>query len=252
MFQVLYCNSQACTAPGFSCRDCWTFRDCVPNGDGTFFEELIPCPTGTSCQNSVGSCRPSGNYECDDASQYLFKCYGPGVFPDPFNCNTYHTCIFNGGVLQDIKSTCPVGYYFNTFTGRCGIRLEDPKKCPSPVSICSNSGKSGSVDGNKGIYYLCTEGYIGTNFHYLPEIFACPFNHYFNGTQCLDPTPIVVDQQGKCVEAGLFQYPENCQMYRQCNATGSYPDLKTCTNTTQRFDAIERKCIEFDCPYYHV
>lgn len=182
---------------------------------------------------------------------HLFTCRGPGVFPDPYNCRKFHTCVFSGSVLKDITSECADGYAFNPYTGRCGIRLEDPRNCSSSVPICTSPGKSGPIGNYPGIFYLCVEGFIGFYPHYLPELFACPSNQYFNGSSCLDPTPIFLDKEGKCIEKGMFHYPSSCKLTTVCGSIGSEPIVVSCP-PNMKFDQIKRECAPLTCADYHL
>lgn len=182
---------------------------------------------------------------------HVFNCRGPGVFPDPYNCRNYHTCVFSGGILKEIESKCDDGYAFDPYTGRCGIRLEDSNKCSSSVPICTNAGKSGPIGNYPGIFYICVDGFIGFYKHYLPELFACPANHYFNGSTCRDPTPIFLDYNGKCMEKGDFYDSNSCNFMKVCESVGSDPVIVSC-GPNKKFDQINRECVPLTCADYHL
>lgn len=205
------------------------------------------CPTGTACQESTGICIGTGNYECD-GKNITFECTGIGNFPDPFTCRSYYMCAPEA--VDPIRVPCPNGYAYDPFTGQCSKKLEDPTKCPGTVPICTSAGQRGRVEGSTGFYYVCVPSADIPNT-YVPQIYSCPFNYYYNGNNCVDPTPRVVDAQGKCLVKGNFYYPGDCQKHRDCASVGAVPIVRSCASA-YRFDPIEQKCVHFDCSNYYL
>lgn len=238
-----------CTAPGYSCNDCFNTKTCIMI-NGELLESIEACPSGTSCQESTGVCVGSGTYECSPGDLAPFKCPSIGIYPNPFNCRSYYMCSFE--TERDISSVeilCPNGWAFDPFTGRCSKKIENPPKCDGLVPICSSEGERGQIKGSTGFYYQCVKSNEGD--YIVPEIRACAFNYYFNGTNCINPTPTVVDSQGRCVAKGNFYFPGDCQKYRDCGSIGAVPTVRPCASA-YRFDPIEQKCVHFTCSNYYL
>lgn len=235
-----------CTKPGNICYDCWTSLFCIQVGED-FYEDFQYCPTGTTCVNSTGQCGVSTHYECD--GDYLFSyCHGLGIFPDPFNCKKYFMCDSD---LDKASGECRGGYAFNPSTYRCDRKLKDMNQCLSPVPICHSLSQMGPVEGSPGIFYRCNREYLGDDYHFYPELYACPDNQHFNGNICVETTPDVEDQFGNCLKEGLFYHPDNCAWYRECAAKGVSPVNRICPENN-KFDPIKGNCIPFSCTNCHI
>lgn len=222
--------------------DCWTSLECISLGGGSWIEDKTTCSKGESCRDSTGQCESIGNYECSlpdpPNPSTEFKCHGVGLFPSPFNCNEFYECTGENGAFK----VCPENYAFDAYTGRCSKKLENKASCKSQIPICRNSGQKGNLTSNPNMFYLCTT----RDDLLIPEIYSCEHNFYFNGETCVDPTPDVVDEDGKCIKKGLFYFSGDCKKYRECTAAGVKPAERTCTSPT-RFDPTVSKCVSYDC-----
>lgn len=233
-----------CEKPGFTCYSCWNSLLCIDDGDGDFLVDFQECPPGTTCQESTGQCGTSTHYECDDDGHYAyFNCHAIGVFPDPFNCRKYYMCNKH---LVHLEAQCSNEYAFDPSTNRCTRKIKDMDRCLSPVPVCHNSSQIGPIEGNPNTYYRCkrVDGIDGNIF--VPELYACLDNQYFNGVVCVDITPDVEDQNGNCLKEGNFYYPNNCAWYRECPSRGSKPVTRSCPDHN-KFDPKEGKCIPLEC-----
>lgn len=222
---------------------------CVEYGDGQFLEEEIPCATGLSCRNSTGQCVSTGNYECSlNSTITLPWCLGIGMFPNPYNCNEYYMCSTSSGPATPEK--CSANYAFDSSTGRCSKKLESGSRCASDIPICTTAGQTGNIASFPNLFYRCTQKTIEGVGWLVPEIYPCPNNYYFNGAQCVNPTPNVITSSGNCIAKGVFYFPGDCEKYRECATIGVLPAVKTFTSPN-RFDPVLGKCVRYECSKHY-
>lgn len=149
--------------------------------------------------------------------------------------------------LYDHQGMCSSEYAFDPSVNRCSKKIKDMDRCLSPVPICRNSTQTGPIEGNPNIYYRCKRDLVGNEeYEYVPILYACPENQYFNGVICMELTPDVVDQNGNCLKEGNYYHPENCAWYQECPARGNKPVTRSCPEYN-KFDPKVGKCIPLTC-----
>ncbi|XP_077298068.1 uncharacterized protein LOC143919562 [Arctopsyche grandis] len=241
-----------CTQTGFMCDDCTTSAFCIELPNGDFVKEVVEsCSTGSTCLAQTGKCTTESNYECGvDDIGYQIKCHKQsGIFPNPFSCKKFFTCVNipNSDQYDIFHDECATGYAFDPLTTRCTLKVEN-NECPNSIPTCQNSSQSGAIEGNPAIYYMCwPRQLVDGSTIYFPELFYCQNNYIYNVTKCIDPTPPSgLDNNGLCVDKGLFYYPGDCIKYKDCSATGKPPIIRTCANH-YKFDNKLNKCVLFTC-----
>lgn len=240
-------DGPVCTSSGIKCHDCWTSLNCIDLGNGTFHPELQHCPMGESCKEKTGTCKSDGNYECFE--QDKLQCNNmKGIFPSPFNCMEYFTCVTGpNNTLLKYVSKCESTYEFDPAKKLCRRRIIDDNRCTSSIPVCRNDSQSGPVQNNTNIFYRCQKESVALGFNFVPQLYGCPFNFQFNGTHCVDPMPNILDKNGLCVRTGYFSHPAECNHYYECNYIGESPTVRSCNNEYQKFDQSRGRCVYFSC-----
>lgn len=110
-----------------------------------------------------------------------FKCNTGGVFPDPFDCQTYHFCYADGsGELVKVTSVCANESAFSAASGDCSAAVTD-NLCLSPQFVC---GEMGAWPGNSNIFYVCTVVDFFDTLIANPQLFRCDAGLSFTDGIC--------------------------------------------------------------------
>lgn len=101
-----------------------------------------------------------------------FKCNTGGVFPDPFDCQTYHFCYADGsGSLIKVTSVCTGSSAFSPTSGDCSAVISD-ELCLKPQFTCG-AISMGAWPGNGNIFYVCTYIDFFDALITNPQLFRC-------------------------------------------------------------------------------
>lgn len=166
---------------------------CIETDPGVFEENIVQkCKTpDETCL--LDRCALEPNPKCPAPNGSMFVCTGTGVFPDPFDCSSYHVCIEKSQIISDenvpvndlyAAVKCPENWGYNPVTTYCDKRLSDGF-CPEapPIPTCQAIGNIGAITGTS-IYYICTTDNNGV---LRPILHMCPHGN-------------VIDGNGKCQE----------------------------------------------------
>lgn len=175
--------SNSCSAlqtPGRFCENCAQLSTCVNLGNSNWLSvpvETCNSERGLFCYNGYCSSTES------DCNQWdiPFTCNTGGVFPDPYDCQTYHFCYADGsGELVKITSVCSGDSAFSAASGDCSAHLSD--------DVCHRQFICGYMDawpGNSNIFYVCTifTNKFGREVGH-PELFRCDAGLSFSDGIC--------------------------------------------------------------------
>lgn len=150
-------------------------------------------------------------------------------------------------MMNQYAAKCDPTYEFDPVKKLCRKKLG--KSCISSVPVCQNDTQMGVFPNNSNIFYRCKLDKVDIGYNFMPELYGCPFNHNFNGTDCEDP--YVLDKDGHCLYKGSFAHPTNCKQYYDCSYVGESPIVRTCSNEYQMFSWLEKKCVYFTCNSYN-
>ena len=128
-----------------------------------------------------------------------FECMSEGIFPDPYDCTSYHYCV--GTQAIDQRFNCPDGYVFNLQKQLCSRK--------DIYSVCETVDCSRTVNG----YIL-----FKSSPAYYAMCFAINAIYVF---KCSDEDNMVFDANlGECVYncpgVGNFVNTRNCNSYIMC------------------------------------
>lgn len=204
---------------------------------------------GRTCKNNTGTCEPDGYYECSELDK--LECNNIGMFPSPFNSMEYFTCVAGpNNTLLKYVGECEPMYGFDPATKLCRRKEVNDNRYTSSIPVCREDTQTGPVPNNANIYYVCRKESVALGFNFIPQLYGCPFNHQFNGTRCVDPMPIFLDENGLCLRKGSFPHPSQCTLYYECHGVGNIPGFMGC-NSGQKFDQSSGGCVNFSCDNCH-
>ncbi|XP_031355195.1 uncharacterized protein LOC116179540 [Photinus pyralis] len=168
-------NSTFCQQEGYACKSCKKSVYCVRFG-GSFIEiPIAACSPVSNCLD--GACTLDENPDCpiDPSGSNAFMCRTPGMYPDPFDCQTYHHCVKSprATTLELFTERCRCSYGYSPSTTFCDVRLRD-SACPedSQIAHCGFKGQTGSLRRNPSLYYIC-QYHPQANSSLYPFIYAC-------------------------------------------------------------------------------
>ncbi|XP_031352840.1 uncharacterized protein LOC116177844 [Photinus pyralis] len=164
--EVVRCG---CESPGINCR----------------IHLVGTCSAGTVCEK--GRCVMGSTPIPTEVP--AFECSSSGIFPDPYDCESYHFCLppkVVGEPLEHRAAKCTADgsqhYGYNPITTFCSTKLVNNKCRANPIPFCKKPLDIGMVGKNPRLYYMCVnatmEGKI-TKILY-PYQFACEFGTKFN------------------------------------------------------------------------
>lgn len=230
-------------SPGYICPTCNDLAICVKRNNAWETIHVEECDTANgffcnaqqgSCSNQTGTC-------------LTFKCASVGIFPDPFDCHSYHVCYSAGNNFIGIGFDCSAGTAFNPLLADCSLRA-DHELCTKFRYTCKRPGDTAAWPMNANIFYVCITDInpVTGDRHLYPNMYRCQQNYVFDGNRCVDSedgVPPEIDFQ--CTAPGLFPDEESCRNYFYC----SY-DLKsekhTCPTGTY-FSVPSSACTIGEC-----
>uniref|UniRef100_A0A6M2DYX2 Putative secreted protein n=1 Tax=Xenopsylla cheopis TaxID=163159 RepID=A0A6M2DYX2_XENCH len=211
-----------CSAGGqIKCLDCETAKMCIAIGSDYLEADLETCAPGKTCKSGKGCVDADQNDECPQPERPnadTFICETVGIFPDLYDCKTYHFCPPQVGnedfsvvyqhshtermTIEAIKKQarvdrtkptrisvqhkCDDGYAYDASTAMCSIKLDDDKKCPSsPSDLCKNVGDTKPLGIGSSYFYICHRLNFGTNNVLVPRVYRCPHNEIFSKGTCI-------------------------------------------------------------------
>lgn len=169
---------------------------CVESEPGVYEENVVQtCKTPEeSCL--LDRCAKEPNPKCPIKGGSSFVCTGTGVFPDPYDCSSYHVCIEKDNIIADDEIPvndlyaavkCPDNWAYNPVSTYCDKALPNGF-CPNapPIPACREIGDIGAIDGTS-IYYICTNDAKGA---LRPILHMCPHGN-------------IINAEGKCQEKNI-------------------------------------------------
>lgn len=141
-----------------------------------------------------------------------------GLFPDPFDCTSYHDCTLTDGTWRDTRYSCRTGLAYDPLSTICRLKKTDRVCTDSPVPKCLSHLQMGALVENPTLYYICVDSTAGL----YPRLYRCPNGLMFDSINALcveslpatTPTPKL---EFKCQKPGLFPDPEDCHSYYSCS-----------------------------------
>ncbi|XP_060654567.1 uncharacterized protein LOC132790141 [Drosophila nasuta] len=183
---------------GFICVDCSTLGFCsYINGQWQTVEM-------SSCQSERGFyCSDEETYgctwqpRCKVPVRGKFYCQGEGVYPDPYDCRSYHEC---SAANVDTPRQCTNGAAYSLLTQSCSLP-RDSEQCSQKQYSCSYLGQTGVWAANSSYYYICQQ----EETVFYPLMMKCRDGYTFNGHSCSSPvqTRAVQQQQEKHLDRKL-------------------------------------------------
>lgn len=142
-----------------------------------------------------------------------------GLFPDPFDCTSYHNCISdqNGG-FKDFRYSCRLGLAYDPLSTICRLKRSDRVCTESPVPKCEKPLQMGALIENPTIYYICVDSGEGL----YPRLYRCSNGLMFDAinAQCVESLPTTTPKpkvEFKCTKSGVFPDPYDCHSYYVCD-----------------------------------
>ncbi|KAK5641482.1 hypothetical protein RI129_010029 [Pyrocoelia pectoralis] len=157
------------------CKTCKQSIYCLVDGDGFTEVPIADCTTISNCLN--GTCLLGSNPQCETTLSFI--CRTPGMYPDPYDCKTFHHCVkpnkssHENGALETFTDRCDGDYGYNALTTFCDVEL-DNSTCPKDNNIaeCKFKGQTDSLPENPSLYYIC-QYYSDDDYTLYPFIYSC-------------------------------------------------------------------------------
>lgn len=226
---------------GFVCVDCSTLGFCS-HVDGQWQTiSMTECQTerGFFCSDE-GTIGCTWQPKCQVPVRGKFYCQLPGIFPDPYDCRSYHDCNEQN---VDTPRQCTNGAAYSLLTHSCSMPRES-EQCTEKQYSCSYVGQTGAWAANSSYYYVCQKDKQGGQDIFYPLMMKCSDGYTFNGHSCIRPVNtkrIAPAQMLSVCQEGIL-YPANTiNGYFSCiNGDLSYESCPVGYN----FDAIARTCLK--------
>ncbi|XP_039433649.1 uncharacterized protein LOC120416053 [Culex pipiens pallens] len=242
ILSVTQCQGE-CTTEGIICSDSSTVSYCILNGgqwreipfDSCNTEEGFFCnKQDGGCSQRIGPCHPENQ-------EGVFVCSSEGVFPNPFDCRTYHMCYVNAGNMVSIQIQCQ-NSAFSPTTNQCSLSL-DHEVCLEPQWSCERAGDIGGWPGTDNLYYIC----VNTAGVLSPRLFRCDPNHVFEEGRCVEGSSDTTNSPGgfQCQSPGLSRDPSDCTRYFYCDMNLDSQHLQCPVGTI--FDVASVSCVRGTC-----
>ncbi|XP_055629713.1 uncharacterized protein LOC129770725 [Toxorhynchites rutilus septentrionalis] len=242
-------QTDTCTQQGIICLNCKTAARCIWLNNEWRAQPFDECDADAGfycnvndggCSQRVGPCNPAGQ-------EGNFVCNTVGVFPDPFDCQTYHLCYQNAQNLISINMGCE-NAAFSPATGDCSLFRNDTI-CTTQQWSCSQAGDMHAWPGNNNIFYLCVADTRNDVRVLYPTLFRCSANQVFSEGRCVErqtvPTPPEEDNSYRCDSPGLFPDISNCLYYYFCDGELNSQHLR-CPDGTH-FQTQTMSCVRGAC-----
>ncbi|TDG47157.1 hypothetical protein AWZ03_006422 [Drosophila navojoa] len=184
---------------GFVCVDCATLGFCS-NVDGQWQTVSM-----TSCQSERGFfCSDEGSIgctwqpKCQVPVRGKFYCQQPGIFPDPYDCRSYHECSEQN---VDTPRQCTNGAAYSLLTNSCSLPRES-ELCSEKQYSCSHVGQTGAWPAHNSYYYICQKDKVGAQDVFYPLMMKCSDGYSFNGHSCVPDNKIKQIEPAELCEEG--------------------------------------------------
>lgn len=219
------CNNRPIN--GFICMGCDLLGVCIKRNNKW---EAIPvevCATndGYQCNEFEGACSNKTG-PCNPINKGAFTCTSVGIFPDPYDCQLYHTCYMNGNLIISADIKCNIGMAFNPLSGDCSLNL-NANVCQEYGFTCEKAGNIGPWLHNPNFFYVCKRDVEDEKVIY-PELYKCDPNETFIKDECVpkdvstqipSTTHTVPNVDGfTCTKPGIYVDTTSCLHYIYCDA----------------------------------
>ncbi|KAL7732607.1 hypothetical protein ACLKA6_013540 [Drosophila palustris] len=231
---------------GFICVDCETLGFCSFLNGKWQTVEMSKCQTqnGFHCSDE-GTFGCTWQPRCQVPVRGKFYCQGVGIYPDPYDCRSYHECDAHN---VDTPHQCTNGAAYSLLTNSCTLS-RDSDYCLKKQYSCDKVGQTGAWPANNSYYYVCQkEEQVDTSVVY-PLMMKCHNGYVFNGHSCVPATKIYkrsqkIQQREQHCQNGIRYPADNPKAYFTCHdgklvfeacPLGSYFDaaVKSCLKDTQ-------------------
>ncbi|KAH8278210.1 hypothetical protein KR044_002417, partial [Drosophila immigrans] len=180
---------------GFICVDCSTLGFCSYVSGKWQTVEMSTCQTerGFYCSDEeTFGC--TWQPRCKVPVRGKFYCQGAGVYPDPYDCRSYHECSARN---EDTRHQCTNGAGYSLQTHSCSLP-RDSAQCSQKQYTCSYVGQTGVWAANSSFYYVCQKEELNaTQSVFYPLMMKCHDGYYFNGHSCVYSSKMVRAVQQK-------------------------------------------------------
>lgn len=173
---------QSIRLAGFVCVDCGTLGYC------TFVDGQWKTLEMTTCQSQHGFyCSDENTFgctwqpKCTVPVRGKFYCQQAGIFPDPYDCRSYHECSAQN---LDTPHQCTNGAAYSLMTQSCTLPRES-EQCTQKQYSCSKLGDVGAWPSNSSYYYVCQQETVDTQEVFYPLMRKCNDGYTFNGNTCV-------------------------------------------------------------------
>jgi len=180
-------NETNCTSVGFMCKNCREVVYCETSDNGS----LIERPMG-ECYDSNdtcldGFCTADYNPACSPPPEEKvdFICRTPGLYPDPYECTTFHYCArskYSNRTLIKLTDTCDCDYAYNAGSSFCDLPLYNGTCYGYPAPVCTSKGQTAAWFANPRLYYICAPHPSGVLY---PFMYACEHGKIYDENEYL-------------------------------------------------------------------
>ncbi|XP_030385758.1 uncharacterized protein LOC115632665 [Scaptodrosophila lebanonensis] len=170
---------------GFICVDCATLGFCA-NVDGQWQTvSMTECDAarGFFC-NDEGAIGCTWQQQCQVPVRGKFYCQLPGIFPDPYDCRSYHVCDERN---VDTPQQCTNGAGYSLLAQSCSLPRES-EQCTTKQYTCNSVGQTGAWAADPSYYYVCQKDSQGSQDVYYPLMLQCQSGYVFNNHSCVPQT----------------------------------------------------------------
>ncbi|XP_023166656.2 uncharacterized protein LOC111596607 [Drosophila hydei] len=201
---------------GFVCVDCSTLGFCS-HVDGQWQTVSM-----TTCQSERGFfCNDEGSIgctwqpKCQVPVRGKFYCQQPGIFPDPYDCRSYHECSEQN---VDTPRQCTNGAAYSLLTNSCSLPRES-ELCSEKQYTCNYVGQTGAWAAHKSYYYICQKDKVGTQDVFYPLMMKCSDGYSFNNHSCVSDAKLKQTEPAKLLadcEEGVVYPADTAEGYFYC------------------------------------
>lgn len=189
---------------GFICMDCQTLGFCSYVNNKWQTVEMASCQTerGFYCSDE-GTFGCTWQPRCTVPVRGKFYCQGAGIYPDPYDCRSYHECSAQN---LDTPHQCTNGAAYSLTSNSCTLPRDSPQ-CLEKQYICEKTGQTGAWSANNSYYYVCQKEKQGDVDVFYPLMMQCHPGYVFNNHSCVPGNKI----RERAVE--IKQESHDCQVF---------------------------------------
>ncbi|KAH8365664.1 hypothetical protein KR093_003171, partial [Drosophila rubida] len=203
---------------GFICVDCSTLGFCSYVGGKWQTVEMSTCQTerGFFCSDEdTFGC--TWQPRCKVPVRGKFYCQGAGIYPDPYDCRSYHECSAQN---VDTPHQCTNGAAYSLLTHSCSLP-RDSEQCAQKQYSCTYLGQTGVWAANNSYYYVCQRDTSGEQPVFYPLMMKCHDGYVFNGHSCVYPSrntrAVQQEKQQQVCQDGERFAADNPNAYFACH-----------------------------------